>query len=135
MIRAPRPAWVTRVPGRVTTQSLRLHWRGVPLLLAVSGWAVLGITAVAGHGLIRSVAVFAFALFGPGTAVVRLLPLRDFIERGVLALALGLSLVTLTAEAMAIAQILSPALVLTVLASICTAAALAEMALETESPC
>jgi hypothetical protein len=96
---------------------------------------VLGITAVAGPGLIRSVAVFAFALFGPGTAVVRLLPLRDFLERAVLAVALGLSLATLTAEAMAIAQILSPALALTVLASICTAAALAEMLRATEAPC
>jgi uncharacterized membrane protein len=126
---------VTRVPREAAIPPLRLHFRGVPLLLAVSGWAVLGITAVAGHGLIRSVAVFAFALFGPGTAVVRLLPLRDFLERAVLAVALGLSLATLAAEAMAIAQILSPALVLAVLASICTAAALAEMAREAEAPC
>jgi hypothetical protein len=126
---------VTRVPGRTATLPLRLHLRGTPLLLAVSGWAVLGITAVAGHGLIRWVAVFAFALFGPGTAVVRLLPLRDFLERAVLAVALGLSLATLVAEAMAIAQILSPALVLAILAFICTAAALAEMAREAEAPC
>jgi uncharacterized membrane protein len=126
---------VTRVPRRATIPRVGLHFRGVSVLLAVSGWAVLVITAVAGHGLIRSVAVFAFALFGPGTAVVRLLPLRDFLERAVLAVALGLSLAALAAEAMAIAQILSPALVLTVLASICTAAALAEMARETEAPC
>lgn len=125
---------MTRVPGRATIPRVSLHFRGVSVLLAVSGWAVLGITAVAGHGLIRSVAIFAFALFGPGTAVVRLLPLRDFLERAVLAVALGLSLAALAAEAMAIAEILSPALVLTVLASICTAAALAEMARETEAP-
>jgi hypothetical protein len=135
MIRVPRAVRVTRMPGRVTIQSLRLHCRGVPLLLAVSGWAVLGITAVAGHGPIRSVAVFAFAFLGPGTAVVRLLPLRGFPEKAVLAVALGLSLATLIAEAMAIAQILSPALVLTVLASICTAAALAEMARSAQAPC
>jgi hypothetical protein len=135
MIRVPRAARVMRVPGRVTVPSLRLHFRGVPLLLAVSGWAVLALTAVVGHGLIRSAAVFAFALFGPGTAVVRLLPLRDFLEKAVLAVALGLSLAALTAEAMAIAQILSPALVLTALASICTAAALAEMARQTEAQC
>jgi hypothetical protein len=125
---------VTRAPGRITIQSLRRRCRGVPLLLAVSGWVVLAITAVAGPGPIRSAAVFAFAFFGPGTAVVRLLPLRDFLEKAVLAVALGLSLVTLTAEAMAIAQILSPALMLTVLASICTAAALAEMARPMEAP-
>jgi hypothetical protein len=135
MIRVPRPVRVTRVPERLTIRSLRLHFRGVPLLLAVSGWAVLGLTAVVGHGLIRSVAVFAFALFGPGTAVVRLLPVRDFLERTVLAVALGLSLATLAAETMDIAQILSPALVLTVLATICTAAAVTEMARETEAPC
>jgi uncharacterized membrane protein len=95
---------------------------------------VLGITAVAGHGLIRPIAVFAFALLGPGTAVIRLLPLRDFLERAVLAVALGLSLASLVAEAVAIAHVLSPVPVLVILASICTAAALAEMARETGAP-
>ena len=94
---------------------------------------MLGLTVVAGPGPIRWIAVFAFALLGPGTAVIRLLPLRDFLERAVLAVALSLSLATLTAEAAAIAHILSAVPVLVILASICTTAALVEIARELDA--
>jgi hypothetical protein len=116
--------------ARATIPRLKLRRLRVPLFLAVSGWVVLGLTVVVGPGPIRWIAVFAFALLGPGTAVIRLLPLRDFLERAVLAVALSLSLVTLTAEAVAIAHILSAVPVLVILASICTAAALVEIARE-----
>ena len=117
--------------------SLKLRRRAIPLLLAVSGWLVLGITALGGHEPIRSVAVFAFVLIGPGTALVRLLPVRDFLERAVIAVALGMSLAVLTAEAVAISPKpveyagpggIQPTLVLVVLAAICSAAALTELA-------
>jgi hypothetical protein len=121
---------VTRMTAKATIPRLRLRRLRVPLFLAVSGWAVLGLTVVAGPGPIRWIAVFAFALLGPGTAVIRLLPLRDFLERAVLAVALSLSLATLTAEAVAIAHILSAVPVLVILASICTTAALVEIARE-----
>jgi hypothetical protein len=110
------------------TLLLSLRRLGVPLLLAVSGWAVIGITALGGREPIRAAAVFAFAFFGPGVALVRLLPLREFLERAVLAVALGLSLAALAAEAFAIGHILGPTPVLVLLAIICSAAALAEMA-------
>ena len=122
-------------PGRgATALSLSLRHFGVPLLLAVSGWVVLGITALGGPDPARMAAVFAFAFLGPGVALVRLLPLRDFLERAVLAVALGLSLVTLTAEAVAISHTLGPTLVLVVLASICSAAALADIARGSKAP-
>ena len=43
-------------------RTFNLRRRDIPLGLAVSGWLVLGITAIAGHNLIRPLAVFAFAL-------------------------------------------------------------------------
>jgi hypothetical protein len=104
-----------------------LRRRAVPIGLAVSGWLVLGITALAGHNLVRPLAVFAFALFGPGLAVVRLLRIRDLLERLVLALAIGLSMAALAAEATAIDHVMQPARVLAVLAVICSGAALIEL--------
>jgi uncharacterized membrane protein len=101
---------------------------GIALILAASGWLVLGLTAVTGQPLLRAPAVFAFVFICPGLAVVRLLPLRDRLEQAVLAIALGLSLAALAAEGMAISHILRPALVLVTLASLCTAAAAAELA-------
>ncbi len=100
----------------------------IALLLAASGWLVLGITAVTGQPLARAPAVFAFVLVCPGLAVVRLLPLRDRLEQAVLAVALGLSLAALAAEGMAISHILQPAMVLVCLAALCTAAAAADLA-------
>jgi hypothetical protein len=40
-------------------RTFNLRRRDIPLGLAVSGWLVLGITAIAGHNLIRPLAVFA----------------------------------------------------------------------------
>jgi hypothetical protein len=117
------------------TLLLSLRRLGVPLLLAVSGWAVIGLTAVGGHEAIRAAAVFAFAFFGPGVALVRLLPLREFLGRAVLAVALGLSLAALAAEAFAIGHIMGPTPVLVLLAIICSAAAMAEMARKVRAPC
>ena len=101
---------------------------GIALLLAASGWLVLGLTAVTGQPLLRAPAVFAFVLVCPGLAVVRLLPLRDRLEQVVLAVALGLSLTTLAAGGMAVSHILQPAMVLVALAALCTAAAAADLA-------
>jgi hypothetical protein len=114
-----------------------LTWRHriIPLLLGVSGWIVLGITTVSAFQGIRIFAVFAFALIGPGIALIRLLPLKDFLEQAVLAIALGLSLAALTAETAAIARVLQPGLVLMVLASICSAAAIAELLRGAKTPC
>jgi uncharacterized membrane protein len=109
---------------------LNLCRQAIPHALAVSGWLVLAITAAAGHSIVRSVAVFAFVLVGPGVAVVRLLPIRDPLERAVLALALGMSMALLIAEAADIRHILQPMLVLVVLAVICSTAALTELARE-----
>jgi hypothetical protein len=108
-------------------ESRRRQSRGIPLLLAVSGWIALGIVAAGGPAALRIFAVFAFTLICPGTAVIRLLPLRDLLERAVLAVALGLSFGALVGEAAGIGQRPQPSLVLVVLASICTAAALAEL--------
>jgi uncharacterized membrane protein len=102
----------------------------IPLTLAVSGWLVLIITMASGPNIIRSVAVFAFVLFGPGVAVVRLLPIRDHLERAVLALAVGISISLLVAEAADIRHILRPTPVLVILAVICSAAAITELARE-----
>jgi hypothetical protein len=100
----------------------------IALLLAASGWLVLGITVLTGQPLIRAPAVFAFVFVCPGLAVVRLLPLREPLEQAVLAVALGLSLSALAAEGVAISHILSPVPVLVALAALCTAAAAAEVA-------
>jgi uncharacterized membrane protein len=99
----------------------------IALILAASGWLVLGITVLTGQTAVRAPLVFAFVFACPGLAVVRLLPLRDHLERAVLAVALGLSLTTLAAEGMAISHILQPAMVLVALASLCTAAAAADV--------
>jgi uncharacterized membrane protein len=110
------------------TLNLRRH--AIPIALAVSGWLVLAITAAAGHNAIRPIAVFAFVFLGPGVAIVRLLPIQDLLERAVLALALGMSLALLIAEASDIRHVLQPTPVLVVLAFICSAAAVTELARE-----
>jgi uncharacterized membrane protein len=115
------------VMTRMRMRSVSPRRWAIPVLLAASGWLVLGITAVTGQPLVRAPAVFAFVLVCPGLAVVRLLPLRDRLEQAVLAVALGLSLAALAAEGMAISHILQPAMVLVALASLCTAAAVAEV--------
>lgn len=114
------------IPARIRSAGWR-RW-GIGLVLAASGWLVLGLTAVTGQPLARAPALFAFVFVCPGLAVVRLLPLRDPLERAVLTVALGLSLAALAAEGMAISHILQPAMVLVALASLCTAAAAAELA-------
>lgn len=100
----------------------------MPILVGISGWVVLGITALAGPGLLRSFAVFAFALTVPGLAVVRLLPLPGRLQRAVLSAALSMSLSALVAEAAAILRHPQAGPVLAVLASLCTAAAVTELA-------
>ena len=107
--------------------SLRLRRQVIPLLLAVSGWLVLGITAIGGLQAVRLLAVFAFVLAGPGTALVRLLPTREFLERAVLAVAISLSLAALVAELAYIGHVLQPAAVLVALAAVCSAAAAVEL--------
>jgi len=101
--------------------------RVLSLLLAVSGWIVLGIVAAQAPTPARTIAVFGFILICPGAAVIRLLRLREPLERIVLGLAIGLSLATLISEVAALGHPVRAELVLAVLASVCTVAALAEM--------
>lgn len=108
--------------------SLRPLARLIPLLLAVSGWGVLGIVAAQTPSAIRIIAVFAFTLVCPGTAVIRILPLQDLLERTVLAVAIGLSLAVLIGEAVALGRPASARFVVVALALVCTTAALVEMA-------
>ena len=97
------------------------------LLLAVSGWIALAIVTAQAPTPARTIAVFGFVLICPGAALIRLLRLREPLERAVLGLAIGLSLAALTSEAAAIGHPMRARLVLVVLASVCTAAALAEV--------
>jgi uncharacterized membrane protein len=101
--------------------------RVLSLLLAASGWIVLGIVTAQAPTPARTIAVFGFVLICPGAAVIRLLRLRDPLERVVLGLAIGLSLATLISEVAALGHPVRAQLVLVVLASVCTVAALAEM--------
>jgi len=118
---------VSRLPGSRTLPSARFRPTAASSALAVAGWLVLALTLLADQP-VRTIVVFVFVLIGPGIAVIRLLPLRDRLERAVLALALGMSLAALVAEAVAIAHILRPTLALAILAGLCTVAAVAEMA-------
>jgi uncharacterized membrane protein len=101
--------------------------RVLSLLLAVSGWIVLGIVTAQAPTPARTIAVFGFILICPGAVVIRLLRLRDPLERVVLGLAIGLSLATLTSEVAALGHPARAQIVLVVLASVCTVAAIAEM--------
>lgn len=102
--------------------------RVLSLLLAVSGWIAFGIVTAHAPTPARTVAVFGFVLICPGAVLIRLLHLRDPLERSVLGLAIGLSLAALTSEAAALDHPMRARLVLAVLASVCTAASLAEVA-------
>jgi hypothetical protein len=110
------------VPRSAGVRSLMLS-----LLLAGSGWIAFGIVAAQAPTPARTIAVFGFVLICPGAVLIRLLHLRDPLERAVLGLAIGLSLAALTSEAAAIGHPMRARLVLVVLASVCTAAALAEV--------
>jgi uncharacterized membrane protein len=103
--------------------------RVLSLLLAASGWIVLGIVMAQAPTPARTIAVFGFVLICPGAVLIRLLRLRDPLERVVLGLAIGLSLATLISEVAALGHPVRAQLVLVVLASVCTVAALAEMVL------
>src|ERR1700686_3223673 len=103
------------------SRSERRRSQVLSLLLAASGWIVLGIVTARAPTAARAIAVFGFILICPGTALIRLLPLRDLLERAVLGLAIGLSLAALTGEAAALGHQTQARLVLAVLASVCTA--------------
>jgi uncharacterized membrane protein len=121
---------VSRLPGTPLIPRIRLRPRAIPVLLALSGWVVLAITIWLPAQPARSIAVFAFVLVVPGVAVIRLLPPREFLEQAVLAIALSMSLALLVAETTSIAHILRPTLALAILAAVCSAAAVTEMARE-----
>ena len=103
--------------------------QAVSVALAVSGWAVIAVTVAAGHSPVRVLAVFAFVLIAPGAAIARLLPVRDFLARAVLAVALSMSLAALAATAASLGRPLRPTLVLGVLAAVCSVAALTDLIL------
>ncbi len=117
---------MSRLPGGLAPPTLRFRPTPVSSALAVVGWLVLAVTFLVGQP-VRTIVVFAFVLIGPGIAIIRLLPLRDPLEQAVIALALGMSLAALVAEAVAIAHVLRPTLALAILAAMCTVAALTEM--------
>lgn len=107
-----------------TLRSERVRSQALSLLLAVSGWIVLGIIKAQAPTAARTIAIFGFVLICPGAALIRLLPLRDLLERAVLGIAIGLSLAALTAGAAALRHPMQTRIVLIVLASVCTAASL-----------
>jgi len=113
--------------NKIPVPEIGLRRQGVALALGLSGWLVLGLTALPGAQGLRPAAVFAFVLIAPGTALVRLLPLRDPLERAVLAVALSASLATLLAEAAAIGHFWHPTAMLAALAAACSAAAVVEL--------
>jgi uncharacterized membrane protein len=118
--------------GHISSPQAR---RMIPVLLAVSGWLVLGITVIGEFQAIRTFAVFAFVLTGPGAALVRLLPLTERLERAVLTVAISISLATLAAEAAYIGHVLRPTVVLAGLATVCSVAAAAELARGVKAAC
>ena len=113
--------------NKIPVPEIGLRRQGAALALGLSGWLVLGLTALPGVQGLRPAAVFAFVLIAPGTALVRLLPLRDPLERAVLAVALSASLATLLAEAAAIGHFWHPTAMLAALAAACSAAAVVEL--------
>ena len=115
------------LPRKARAPDIDLRRHRVALALGLSGWVVLGLTALPGVQGLRPAAVFAFVLIAPGAALVRLLPLRDPLERVVLAVALSASLATLLAEAAAIGHFWHPTAMLAALAAACSAAAVVEL--------
>ncbi|MFG2329311.1 hypothetical protein ACGFMM_06770 [Streptomyces sp. NPDC048604] len=97
------------------------------LVLAASGWAALGATALPGGSPLRWLPVLAFVTFGPGLALLHPQPgrLRPGARREAVALAapLSLSLATLTATALFLAEGWSTTVFLTVLAAFTTVVA------------
>ena len=113
--------------NKAPAPEIDLRRQGVALALGLSGWLALGLTVLPGVQGLRPAAVFAFVLIAPGAALVRLLPLRDPLERVVLAVALSASLATLLAEAAAIGHFWHPTAMLAALATACSAAVVVEL--------
>jgi hypothetical protein len=107
-----------------TTPGLQRRQQVGLVLLAASGWVVLGLTALPSGTPVRQVAGFAFLLTCPGAALVRHWPGMDGLERLVLAVALSLSAAMLIAETLILAHAWSTPLALGGLAALTSAAAL-----------
>lgn len=72
-------------------------WRSVAL--GASGWLALAATLLPAGSPVRSLAVAAFLVCGPGAALVRRFwPGRDKLERAVVAVALSISVSVLVTE-------------------------------------
>ncbi|WP_406861291.1 hypothetical protein ABZO31_12890 [Streptomyces sp. HUAS MG47] len=97
------------------------------LLLAVSGWAALGATALPGGSPVRWLPVLVFVTFGPGLALLHPQPGRlrpgARLEAVALAAPVSLSLATLTATALFLAEGWSTTVFLAVLAAFTTVVA------------
>ena len=95
---ATRRPWLLRRTQLVVGAAWRSQ-REAPrwwLLLAVSGWAtMLGVLLLPPGSVLRVALVFGFVLTCPGLAVCLLLPVREAVERWVLAVALSISLAIL----------------------------------------
>lgn len=101
--------------------------------LAVSGWAALATTALPAGSPVRVLVTFAFVLFCPGIATVRLVQVlllrvrarpMDLLESFVVAVGASLALGALVSEAFYLAQSFSTTRALAALAAITSVAAL-----------
>lgn len=96
---------------------------GAQAPLVLLAWVVVGLAYSPLPAEVRAVAVFGFAVVGPGWALVGLLPPRDLLERLSLAVAVSLSLAALVGEGMAFFGPWNPRGALIVLAAVTTLAA------------
>ncbi|MDX3851436.1 hypothetical protein [Streptomyces sp. AK02-01A] len=95
--------------------------------VALSGWAALAVTALPGGSPLRWIPVLLFVAFGPGLALLLPGPAAPRpaarLETVALAAPLSLSLATLTATALFLAESFSATVFLVSLAVFCTVAA------------
>jgi uncharacterized membrane protein len=102
------------------------------IALAASGWVALALTALPLGSVVRAVAAFLFLLSCPGAALVRHWPVRDRLERAVLAVAVSMASAMLVAEALMVGRAWSAELALVGLAAVTSIAALLPGAVPSE---
>jgi hypothetical protein len=98
-----------------------------PLLLLLSGPAVLLLVVLDAPAWLRVAPVLAYVVVVPGLAVVRLLRLADTVVEAVLGVGLSLALGVLVAQLMVYAEVWSSALGLAVLVAVASAATALEL--------
>jgi len=98
-----------------------------PLLVLLSGVAVLALVLLDGPAGVRAVAVLTYLAAVPGLAWVRLIRLPDGLAQLVIGIALSLALGILVAQTMVALRLWSPRLGLFALVSLASVAALLEL--------